>query len=431
MNQAAFKKSVAALFKQQEKLLSLRNQKSPGGNGVFDRYEFPVLTAAHAPITWRYDLDRKTNPFLLERMGINAAFNAGAILYQNKFLVAARVEGADRKSFFAVAESPNGIDNFRFREFPILMPETGEPDTNVYDMRVVKHEDGWIYGLFCTERKDPQAPAWDTSSAVAQCGIARTRDLKVWERLADLKSKSPQQRNVVLHPEFVDGKYAFYTRPQDDFIQAGKGGGIGWGLASSIENAVIDEEIIMDDREYHTIQEVKNGLGPAPIKTRHGWLHLAHGVRNTAAGLRYVLYLFLAELKRPWVISHKPAGYFLAPLGGERVGDVSNVVFSIVGHAAACGHQHRRPPVGLRDKHVRRSVAQPRLRGAALRAHREEPRRVERCESARRQACREESRQACEGEERKGQGEEEIILDSGSFTAGILPPQEGCPSADK
>lgn len=328
MNQAAFKKSVADLFKQQEKLLRLRNRKSPGGNGVFDRYEYPVLTAAHAPVTWRYDLDRKTNPFLLERMGINAAFNAGALLYQDKFLVVARVEGADRKSFFAVAESPNGIDNFRFREFPILMPETGEPDINVYDMRVVKHEDGWIYGLFCTERKDPQAPAWDTSSAVAQCGIARTRDLKVWERLPDLKSKSPQQRNVVLHPEFVDGKYAFYTRPQDDFIQAGKGGGIGWGLASSIEKAVIDEEIIMDDREYHTIQEVKNGLGPAPIKTKRGWLHLAHGVRNTAAGLRYVLYLFLAELDRPWVITHKPAGYFLAPMGGERVGDVSNVVFS-------------------------------------------------------------------------------------------------------
>lgn len=328
MNQTAFKKSVADLFKQQEKLLKLRNRKSPGGNGVFDRYEYPVLTAAHAPITWRYDLDRKTNPFLLERMGINAAFNAGAILYQGKFLVVARVEGADRKSFFAVAESPNGIDNFRFREFPILMPETGEPDINVYDMRVVKHEDGWIYGLFCTERKDPQAPTWDTSSAVAQCGIARTRDLRVWERLADLKSKSPQQRNVVLHPEFVDGKYAFYTRPQDDFIQAGKGGGIGWGLAKSIENAVIDEEVIIDDREYHTIQEVKNGLGPAPIKTNHGWLHLAHGVRNTAAGLRYVLYLFLAELERPWVITHKPAGYFLAPMGGERVGDVSNVVFS-------------------------------------------------------------------------------------------------------
>jgi 4-O-beta-D-mannosyl-D-glucose phosphorylase len=328
MNPTAFKKSVADLFKQQEKLLSLRNPKSSGGNGVFDRYEFPVLTAAHAPITWRYDLDRKTNPFLLERMGINAAFNAGAILYQGKYLVVARVEGADRKSFFAVAESPNGIDNFRFREFPILMPETAEPDINVYDMRVVKHEDGWIYGLFCTERKDPQAPTWDTSSAVAQCGIARTRDLKVWERLPDLKSKSPQQRNVVLHPEFVDGKYAFYTRPQDDFIQAGKGGGIGWGLAANVENAVIDEEIIMDDREYHTIQEVKNGLGPAPIKTKHGWLHLAHGVRNTAAGLRYVLYLFLAELERPWVITHKPAGYFLAPLGGERIGDVSNVVFS-------------------------------------------------------------------------------------------------------
>jgi 4-O-beta-D-mannosyl-D-glucose phosphorylase len=328
MNPTTFKKSVANLFKQQEKLLSLRNRKSLGGNGVFDRYEYPVLTAAHAPIVWRYDLDRKSNPFLLERLGINAAFNAGAILYQGRYLVVARVEGADRKSFFAVAESPNGIDNFRFREFPILMPETGEPDTNVYDMRVVKHEDGWIYGLFCTERKDPKAPTWDTSSAVAQCGIARTRDLKVWERLADLKSKSPQQRNVVLHPEFVDGKYAFYTRPQDDFIQAGKGGGIGWGLASSIENAVIDEEIIMDDREYHTIQEVKNGLGPAPIKTKHGWLHLAHGVRNTAAGLRYVLYLFLAELERPWVITHKPAGYFLAPLGGERVGDVSNVVFS-------------------------------------------------------------------------------------------------------
>jgi 4-O-beta-D-mannosyl-D-glucose phosphorylase len=328
MNQAAFNKSVDVLLKQQEKLLKLRNRKSQGGNGVFDRYEFPVLTAAHAPVTWRYDLDRKTNPFLLERMGINAAFNAGAILYQNKFLVVARVEGADRKSFFAVAESDNGTDNFRFREFPILMPETADPDTNVYDMRVVKHEDGWIYGLFCTERKDPQAPTWDTSSAVAQCGIARTRDLKVWERLADLKSKSPQQRNVVLHPEFVDGKYAFYTRPQDDFIQAGKGGGIGWGLAKNIENAVIDEEIIMDDREYHTIQEVKNGLGPAPIKTRQGWLHLAHGVRNTAAGLRYVLYLFLAELERPWVITHKPAGYFLGPLGGERVGDVSNVVFS-------------------------------------------------------------------------------------------------------
>jgi len=328
MNQAAFKKSVADLFKQQERLLTLRNRKSAGGNGIYDRYENPVLTAAHAPITWRYDLDRKTNPLLLERIAVNATFNAGALLHEGKYLVAVRVEGADRKSFFAIAESPNGIDNFRFWDYPIRMPETSDPDINVYDMRLVKHEDGYIYGLFCTERKDPKAPDWDTSSAVAQCGIARTRDLKTWERLPDLKSTSPQQRNVVLHPEFVDGKYAFYTRPQDEFIQAGKGGGIGWGLAATMEKAVIDKEIIIDNREYHTVQEVKNGLGPAPIKTAKGWLHLAHGVRNTAAGLRYVLYLFLAELERPWVITHKPAGYLMAPLGGERVGDVSNVVFS-------------------------------------------------------------------------------------------------------
>jgi 4-O-beta-D-mannosyl-D-glucose phosphorylase len=327
MNQAAFRKSVQELFKQQEKLLARRNRKVVG-NGIVNRYEYPVLTAAHAPITWRYDLDRKTNPNLLERIAVNATFNAGAILHDGKFLVVARVEGADRKSFFAVAESANGTDNFRFWDYPILLPETAEPDTNVYDMRLVKHQDGWIYGLFCTERKDPKAPQWDTSSAVAQCGIVRTKDLKTWTRLADLKSRSPQQRNVVLHPEFVDGKYAFYTRPQDDFIQAGKGGGIGWGLSSSIENAVIDEESIMDNREYHTIQEVKNGLGPAPIKTPEGWLHLAHGVRNTAAGLRYVLYVFLAELARPSVITHKPAGYFIAPEGAERVGDVSNVVFS-------------------------------------------------------------------------------------------------------
>jgi len=335
MKQAAFKKGVQQLLKQQQKLLSRRNRKLPGGNGIYERYAFPVLTAAHAPITWRYDLNQKTNPFLMERIGINAAFNAGAILHENGFLVVARVEGADRKSFFAVAESANGTDRFRFWEYPVLMPETAEPDTNVYDMRLVKHEDGWIYGLFCTERKDPTTPEWDTSSAVAQCGIARTRDLKAWERLADLKSKSPQQRNVVLHPEFVDGKYAFYTRPQDDFIQAGKGGDIGWGLSPSIESAVIDEETILDNRAYHTIQEVKNGLGPAPIKTPQGWLHLAHGVRNTAAGLRYVLYLFLCELTRPWVVTHKPAGYFIAPRGEERVGDVSNVVFSngwIEGH---------------------------------------------------------------------------------------------------
>jgi 4-O-beta-D-mannosyl-D-glucose phosphorylase len=328
MTQVAYKQSVQELFAKHEMLLALQNSKSTNGNGIFDRYENPVLTAAHAPITWRYDLNEKTNPFLMERLGINAVFNAGAILHEGKFLVVARVEGADRKSFFAVAESPNGIDNFRFWDAPILMPETAEPDINVYDMRVVKHEDGWIYGLFCTERKDPKTPEWDTSSAVAQCGIVRTRDLKTWERLADLQSKSPQQRNVVLHPEFVNGKYAFYTRPQDDFIQAGKGGGIGWGLSASIERAVIDDEIILDNREYHTIQEVKNGLGPAPIKTPQGWLHLAHGVRNTAAGLRYVLYMFLTELDRPWVVTHKPGGYFLAPQGVERVGDVSNVVFS-------------------------------------------------------------------------------------------------------
>ncbi len=288
-----------------------------------------MLTAEHAPLIWRYDFDQKTNPYLQERMGINAAFNAGAIEHNGKILVLARVESVDRKSFLAVAESPNGIDNFRFWDYPILLPQTESPDVNVYDIRVVKHEDGWIYGLFCTERKDPKAPAWDTSSAVAQCGIVRTKDLKNWERLPDLKTKSPQQRNVVLHPEFVDGQYALYTRPQDDFIQAGKGGGIGWGLTRSMENAAVDEEIIMDNREYHTIKEVKNGMGPAPIKTAKGWLHLAHGVRNTAAGLRYVLYLFLCgDLKRPEVITHRPAGYFIGPQGDERVGDVSNVAFS-------------------------------------------------------------------------------------------------------
>ena len=328
MNEATFKKRVQDLLEEQERLITRRNPKSANGNGIFDRYDFPIVTAAHTPIAWRYDLNQKTNPYLMERIGVNATFNAGAILHDGKYLLVARVEGSDRKSFFAVAESPNGIDNFRFWDFPILLPETEDPDINVYDMRVVKHEDGWIYGLFCTERKDPKAPAWDTSSAVAQCGIVRTRDLKTWERLPDLKSRSPQQRNVVLHPNFVDGKYAFYTRPQDDFIQAGSGGGIGWGLSSSIDNAVVDEEIIVDNRQYHTIQEVKNGLGPAPIKTAKGWLQLAHGVRNTAAGLRYVLYLFLTELERPWVVTHKPAGYFIAPKGGERVGDVSNVVFS-------------------------------------------------------------------------------------------------------
>jgi len=263
----------------------------------------------------------------MERLSINCVFNPGAIEIDGKFYLVARVEGADRKSFFAVAESDNGVDNFTFWDYPITMPETDEPDINVYDMRVVKHEDGWIYGLFCTERKDPNAPRTDTSSAVAQCGIARTKDLKVWERLDDLRTKSPQQRNVVLHPEFVNGKYAFYTRPQDGFIDTGTGGGIGWGLCDSIEHAVIDEEIIIDDRQYHTIKEVKNGQGPAPIKTKEGWLHIAHGVRNTAAGLRYVLYAFLSRLDQPEKVICRPSGYLIAPEGEERVGDVSNVVF--------------------------------------------------------------------------------------------------------
>ena len=328
MQRSEFDSRVKALLRKQEELLARPNSMLEGGNGIFDRYVDPVVTAAHAPIFWRYDLNRETNPQLLERMGINAAFNCGAMEYQDRVALAVRVEGADRKSFFAIAESETGIDGFRFRDYPILMPETGEPDTNVYDMRLVQHEDGWIYGLFCTERKDPSAKPGDLSSAVAQCGIARTRDLNTWERLPDLKTRSPQQRNVVLHPEFVDGKYAFYTRPQDDFIEAGTGGGIGWGLSDRIDGAIIQIETIIDQREYHTIKEVKNGLGPAPIKTLEGWLHLAHGVRGTAAGLRYVLYLFLCDLHEPWRITHQPGGYFIAPEGEERVGDVSNVVFS-------------------------------------------------------------------------------------------------------
>ena len=309
-------------------LLHRPNQQVTGGNGIFDRYQHPVLTAAHAPLTWKYDLNPATNPFLMERIGINATLNAGAIKWQGKYVLVARVEGADRKSFFAVAESPNGLDHFRFWDRPITLPETAEPDTNVYDMRLVAHADGWVYGLFCTERRDPRAPDADQSAALAKCGIARTRDLVTWERLADLTTSSAQQRNVVLHPELVDGQYAFYTRPQDGFIEAGSGGGIGFGLSASIEHAVVAHEMIVDKKQYHTIAEVKNGLGPAPLKTELGWLHLAHGVRNTAAGLRYVLYLFLTDLHDLTRITHKPAGYFLAPEGEERVGDVSNVAFS-------------------------------------------------------------------------------------------------------
>ncbi|MEW6703134.1 MAG: glycosidase, partial [Bacteroidota bacterium] len=298
------------------------------GNGVFNRYKFPILTADHTPIFWRYDLNYEANPHLVERIGINAVFNSGAMEFNGKIVLSARVEGVDRKSFFAIAESSNGIDNFRFWDYPIVMPETDNPDTNIYDMRLVKHEDGWIYGLFCTERRDPEAAEFDTSSAIAACGIARTKDLIKWERLDDLISYSGQQRNVVLHPEFVHGKYFLYTRPQERFIDAGRGGGICWGLTDNMEHAEVKEEVIIDKKKYHTVYEVKNGLGPPPIKTEMGWLQLAHGVRNTAAGLRYVLYLFLTDLQEPNKIIAKPGGYFIAPEGEERIGDVSNVVFS-------------------------------------------------------------------------------------------------------
>ena len=309
-------------------LLTRKNKINPAWtNGLFERYRYPVLTATHTPLTWRYDLNPSTNPFLIERMGINGVFNPGAMQLDGKIYLACRVEGYDRKSFFAIAESATGIDGFRFWDEPLVMPETADPDTNVYDMRLVQHEDGWIYGLFCTERKDKEAPPGDTSSAVAQCGIARTHDLRKWERLDDLKSSSAQQRNVVLHPEFIDGKYAFYTRPQDTFIEAGSGGGIGWGVSDSIEHAEVSCELVIDWRIYHTIKEAKNGEGPAPIKTSQGWLHIAHGVRNTAAGLRYVLYAYLSRLDKPWEVTHTPAGYLLAPDGEERVGDVSNVTF--------------------------------------------------------------------------------------------------------
>ena len=322
----SFYKNVDLLFRKHEKLVSRENTILPG-NGVLNRCKYPVLTSRHVPIFWRYDLDKKTNPLLLERIGCNATMNSGAIKLGRKYCLVVRVEGADRKSFFAVAESPNGIDNFRFRDYPITMPETDEPDTNVYDMRLTRHEDGWIYGIFCTERRDPNAPAGDLSSAVAAAGIARTRDLEHWERLPDLKSKS-QQRNVVLHPEFVDGKYAFYTRPQDGFIDAGSGGGIGWALIDDITNAEVTAETIIDERAYHTIKEVKNGEGPAPIKTPMGWLHLAHGVRGCADGLRYVLYMYMTSLEDPSKKIASPGGYLLAPLRKERTGDVSNVLLS-------------------------------------------------------------------------------------------------------
>ncbi len=322
-----FEKRLNILKEEHQNLLKRKNERIEPGNGIFYRYKYPVLTGDHAPLFWKYDLDPKTNPHLMERFGIHAAFNAGAMKFNGKYVLAVRVEGNDRKSFFAIAESPNGIDNFKFWDYPVTMPETEIPDTNVYDMRLTRHEDGWIYGIFCSERKDPAAPAGDLSSAVAAAGIARTHDLKSWERLPDLKTRS-QQRNVVLHPEFVDGKYALYTRPQDGFIDAGSGGGIGWALIDDIANAEIKEEKIINLRYYHTIKEQKNGEGPHPVKTQEGWLHLAHGVRGCAAGLRYVLYLYMTDLKDPSKLIAEPAGLFMAPEGEERVGDVSNVLFT-------------------------------------------------------------------------------------------------------
>ena len=315
------------LTKEYDELISRENEKILPGNGVFERYKYPILTADHPPLEWRYDFNPETNPYLMERFGINAVFNAGAIKFNGKYLVMARVEGHDRKSFFAIAESPNGIDNFRFWEYPVQLPDLYPEETNVYDMRLTKHEDGWIYGIFCSESKDPDAPAGDLTSAIAAAGIIRSRDLKNWERLPTLVSKS-QQRNVVLHPEFVDGKYALYTRPQDGFIDAGSGGGISWALIDDITHAVIKKEIVIEQRHYHTIKEVKNGEGPHPIKTPQGWLHLAHGVRACAAGLRYVLYLYMTSLDDPRKVIAQPGGYFMAPVGEERTGDVSNVLFS-------------------------------------------------------------------------------------------------------
>lgn len=312
---------------KQEKLLSRKNVKSDFYNGIYDRYEYPVLTREHIPLTWRYDLSPKTNPYFMERLGINAVMNSGAIELNGKYYLVARIEGNDRKSFFGVAESDNGIDGFRFWDYPILLDDTCPEETNVYDMRLTKHEDGYIYGVFCSESKDTSVN--DLSAAVAAAGIVRTKDLKHWERLENLKTlRSPQQRNVVLHPEFVDGKYAFYTRPMDDFIETGSGGGIGFGLCDDITHAVIDEERMTSLRKYHTITEAKNGAGATPIKTDRGWIHIAHGVRNTAAGLRYVIYAFATDLKDPAKVIAEPGGLLIGPRGEERVGDVSNVVFT-------------------------------------------------------------------------------------------------------
>jgi 4-O-beta-D-mannosyl-D-glucose phosphorylase len=328
MSKTTFQTNLKRLQRRHELLIRRPNRPQAAGNGIFDRYERPVLTAEHTPLFWRYDLNPAGNPRLMTRLGINCVFNAGAIEWNGRVVLMARVEGWDRKSFFAVAESKNGVDRFRFWDYPVRMPEREDQETNLYDMRLVRHQDGWIYGLFCAERHDDSKPG-DLSAAIARCGIARTRDLLRWERLPDLQTAgSLHQRNCVLHPEFVRGKYAFYTRPMTDFAAPGSGDGIGWGLCDDITRPVVGKEQIIDPRFYHTIKEGKNGLGPAPLKTSEGWLHLAHGVRNTAAGLRYVLYLFLCDLSDPTKLLKMPGGYFMAPEGDERVGDVSNVLFA-------------------------------------------------------------------------------------------------------
>ena len=314
-------------LKKQEALITRKNVVSDDYNGIYDRYVYPVLTREHIPLFWKYDLNQETNPHFMERLGVNAAFNAGAMYLNGKYYVVARLEGSDRKSFFAVAESDNGVDNFRFWDYPVVLPDTCKEETNVYDMRLTQHEDGWIYGVFCSESKDPENA--DLSAAVAAAGIVRTKDLKTWERLPNLITlRSPQQRNVCLHPTFVNGKYAFYTRPMDGFIETGSGSGIGFGLCEDITHAVIDEEVMTSIRKYHTITEAKNGAGATPIKTKDGWLHIAHGVRNTAAGLRYVIYCFMTDLEKPWQVTHEPGGFLIGPKGQERVGDVSNVTFT-------------------------------------------------------------------------------------------------------
>ena len=320
---------VSSLLHRHEELIKKKNTPLNDTNGVYTRYKNPILTSDHIPIHWRYDLNPETNPNLIERIGYNATLNSGAIKWNDKYVLCVRVEGNNRKSFFAMAESPNGVDNFKFWDKPCVIPQIeGSPDVNVYDMRLVQHEDGWIYGIFCTERKDPDAPQGDTSMAIANAGLVRTKDLVNWERLPDLISSSGQQRNVVLHPEFVDGKYALYTRPQDGFISVGSGGGVGLGYVNDMNNPVVENEKIIHDRQYHTVYELKNGLGPAPLKTEHGWLHMAHGVRNTAAGLRYTLYLFMTDLNEIDKVIYQPSGHLMGPIGKERVGDVSNVLFS-------------------------------------------------------------------------------------------------------